>query len=287
MRRYALILPALMLIVALLISGCGNGAAAPSSVSSVSPANTASSSLSSRANEEVTVYAAASLTEPFQDIAQSFSAKNSGAQVVFNFGGSSQLRSQIEQGAPAGVFAAANVKEMDTLVQAGLISGQPATFARNRLVVIIPKANPGKIQRLQDLARDGVRFVAAGPSVPAGAYSLQVLEKMSADPAYGAGFKDKVTNNLISQETDVKQVVAKIQLGEGDAGMVYLTDVTPKVAPDVQVMEISDSLNVVAEYPIALVKDAKESKLGQAFVSFVLSGEGQAILKKHNFLPGN
>jgi molybdate transport system substrate-binding protein len=286
MRRFTLLLPALMLIVTLLISGCGNGAA-PSSVSDVSPANTANSSLRSSENEEVTVYAAASLTEAFQDIAQSFSSKNGGAQVVFNFGGSSQLRSQIEEGAPAGVFAPANTKEMDTLIREGLISSGPAIFARNRLVVIIPQANPGKIQRLQDLARDGVRFVAAGPSVPAGAYSLQVLDRMSADPAYGAGFKDKVTNNFISQETDVKQVVAKIQLGEGDAGMVYLTDVTPKVAPDVQVLEIPDSLNVVAEYPIALVKDAKESKLGQAFVSFVLSDEGQAILKKHNFLPGN
>ncbi len=253
-------------------------AAKPAATSPVAPTEGSSS-------KELMVFAAASLTESFNEMATGFSAKAGGAKVTYNFGGSNQLRAQIEQGARADVFASANETEMNTLVKAGLVTATPSTFAKNRLVVITPKANPGKIEKLQDLAREGLKIVAAGPNVPVGGYMLQMLDKMSTDPAYDAGFKEKFMKNVISQETDVKQVVAKVQLGEGDAGVVYSTDVTTKVAPDVRMIEVPDAYNVIAQYPIAPTRDAKEKELGQAFVQYLLSNDGQQVMKKYNFAP--
>ncbi len=235
--------------------------------------------------KELTVFAAASLTESFNEMAPAFSTKAGGAKVTYNFGGSNTLRAQIEQGARADVFASANELEMNNLAKSGLVAGTPAIFAKNRLVVITPKANPGKVEKLQELAKEKLKIVAAGPNVPVGGYMLQMLDKMNADPSFGSGFKDKVMKNVISQETDVKQVVAKIQLGEGDAGVVYGTDVTPKVAPDLQVIEVPDAFNVVALYPIAVTKDAKEKELGQAFIDYLVSADGQQFMKKYNFSP--
>ncbi len=231
------------------------------------------------------VFAAASLTDSFNEIAAAFSAKVGNVAVTYNYGGSNTLRAQVEQGAPADVFASANQQEMNTLVKEGLVTGTPAVFARNRLVVITPKSNPGKVEKLQDLAKSGLKIVLAGPNVPVGGYALQMLSKMNTDPAFGAGFKEKVMKNVISQETDVKQVVAKIQLGEGDAGVVYSTDVTPKVAPNVRILDVPDAFNVIAQYPIVAIKGAKEADLAKEYVSYVLSPAGQAIMKKFSFVP--
>jgi len=233
----------------------------------------------------LTVFAASSLIDPFNEMAPGFSARAAdAAKVTYNFGGSNTLRAQIEQGARADVFASANELEMSALVKGGLVTAAPTLFASNRLVLILPKANPGKIQVLRDLGNAGLKIVAAGPNVPAGAYMLQMLNKMSADPAYGTGFKDRFMKNVVSQETDVKQVVAKVQLGEGDAGIVYSTDVTPKVAPDVQALEVPHAFNAVALYPIAPTRDARENDLARAFVEYVLSIDGQGTMKKYNFI---
>jgi molybdate transport system substrate-binding protein len=304
---------AVMLMVMLVLAGCASQASAPSastaapaaatSVVSTSAASTTASAAAptkpaaasttaaatspavNGAGKEVTVFAAASLTDSFNQMVEGFAQKSGGAKVVFSFAGSNALRAQIEQGAKADVFASANTTEMDALVKGGLISGQSQTFAKNKLVIIVPKANPGKVEKPQDLAKSGLKIVAAGQSVPVGSYFLQILDKMNADASYGAGFKDRVTKNFISQETDVKQVVAKIQLGEGDAGVVYLTDITAKAAPDLTVIDIPDAFNVVAQYPIAVVKNAPQSALAQAFIDYVLSPDGQQILKKNNFVP--
>ncbi|MGI5837096.1 MAG: molybdate ABC transporter substrate-binding protein [Chloroflexota bacterium] len=280
-------------ILALPLTSCG-GAPAPSPAATVNPAISAAASptaatvpVSSGQPKKLTVFAASSLTESFTELATGFSAKAEGAKVTYNFGGSNQLRTQIEQGAAADVFASANEKEMDTLVKAGLIEGVPSIFAKNRLVVITPKGNPGKVEKLQDLGREGLKIVVAGPNVPVGNYMLQMLDKMNADPTYGSGFKEKFMKNVISEETNVKQVVAKVQLGEGDAGVVYGTDVTAKVAPEVQMIEVPDAFNVTAQYPIAPTKDAKEKELAQAFVQFLLSDEGQQVMKRYNFAPAH
>lgn len=284
-----------LLFCAILIAGCAGQPAAPTTSPAAPPtaavagaaptATPTAQSAISNAGKEVTVFAAASLTESFKQMADGFASKSGGAKAMFSFAGSNALRAQIEQGAKADVFASANKTEMDTLVKGGLIVGEPQTFARNKLVIIVPKANPGKIEKPQDLAKDGLKIVAAGPAVPVGKYFLQILDEMNADAAYGADFKDKVTRNFISQETDVKQVVAKVQLGEADAGAVYLTDVTAKAAPELTVIDIPDALNVVAQYPIGVVKGAPQPDLAQAFVTYVLSAEGQEIMKENDFVP--
>jgi molybdate transport system substrate-binding protein len=236
------------------------------------------------AGRELVVFAAASLTEPFTEIGQQFEKSHPGLKVMFNFAGSPQLRTQIEQGAKADLFASANQSEIDTGKKNGIIAGQEKIFANNKLVVITPKSNPGNVQRLQDLARPGLKFVTSQPNVPVGAYTVTALEKMSADPAFGAAFKDAVQKNIISQEADVKQIVAKVQLGEADAGVVYSTDVSSAVSKDVNALVIPDQFNTIAVYPIALIKDAKEAGLAQEFIHYVTSADGQAILKKGNFI---
>jgi molybdate transport system substrate-binding protein len=235
----------------------------------------------------LTVFAAASLTESFTEIGRQFEAENPGVKVMFNFAASPQLRAQLEQGAKADVFASANTKEMTTAIISGslVVSGTQRTFAKNRLAVILPKSNPGKITALADLARPGLKLDFADPSAPVGQYALDVLAKMSQDAAYGATFKDKVMANVVSREDNVKAVVAKVQLGEADAGVVYTTDVTPSATKDLTTLDIPDQFNVIATYPIAPLKNAPEPILASQFVEWVLSSKGQQVLAQYGFIP--
>lgn len=287
----------LLLAVLMLATACTAPAApaptvAPTTVPAAAPtepAPTAAPPTSAPAptQEELVVFAAASLTESFTELGKLFEAANPGARVIFNFAGSQQLRSQLEQGAPADVFASANKKEMDAAIAASLIiSGTQQTFARNRLVVIYPKANPGGIETLADLARPGLKLVIADKAVPVGQYTLDMLDKMSKDPAFGADFGANVLKNVVSMEQDVKAVVAKVQLGEADAGVVYSTDVA-SAAGDVTPLEVPDQFNQLASYPIAVLEKAPLPDLAQKFVDLVLSDEGQAVLTSYGFIsPG-
>jgi molybdate transport system substrate-binding protein len=240
-----------------------------------------------QAPKTLTVFAAASLTESFTEIGEQFQAENPGVKVTFNFAGSQQLRAQLAQGARADVFASANTKEMATaIISDSLVaSGTQRTFVTNRLAVILPKSNPGKIAALADLARPGLKLDFADPSVPVGQYTLDILAKMSQDATFGATFKDKVTANVVSREDNVKSVVAKVQLGEADAGVVYTTDITPSAAKDLTTLEIPDKFNVIATYPIAPLKDAPEPELASQFVEWVLSSKGQQVLTQYGFIP--
>jgi len=231
------------------------------------------------------VFAASSLTDAFNEEKQAFEAAYPGVSVTFNFAGSPTLRAQLGQGARADVLATADQKNMDDALQSGLVVNAVTTFARNKLAVIVPKSNPGSIASPFDLARPGLKLVLAQRGAPAGDYARQILQNMEADPRGGAGFADKVLANLVSEEANVKAVVSKIQLGEADAGIVYVTDVTPDVAGDVMLIEIPDSLNVIATYPIAITSDAGEPKIAKAFIGFLLSAQGQQILEGHGFLP--
>jgi molybdate transport system substrate-binding protein len=236
------------------------------------------------AEQKLTVFAAASLIDAFNEIGEQFKRQNPGVALEFNYAGSQQLRTQLEQGAAADVFAAANTKEMNNAIQAGLVvSGVPQTFVRNRLAVIVPKDNPGGIGELKDLAKPGIKIVLAAPNVPVGGYALTAFDKMNAD--FGATFSPTVLSNVVSQEDNVKQVVAKIQLGEADAGIVYTSDVTPQVAGKLIELDIPDKYNVLATYPIAVLKGAPYASLAAKFVDYVLSAHGQAILKKWGFIP--
>lgn len=233
---------------------------------------------------KLTVFAAASLTDAFTDIGAQFKQQHSGITLEFNFAGSQQLRTQLEQGAVADVFAAANTKEMNAAIQSGVVmSGTATTFVRNRLAVIAPKDNPGGIKALQDLSKPGLKIVLAAASVPVGGYALTSLDKMNAD--FGATFSQTVLANVVSYEDNVKQVVAKVQLGEADAGIVYTSDVTPQVADKLIKLAIPDQYNVLASYPIAVLKAAPNVDLATAFMDFVLSDQGGAVLQKWGFIP--
>jgi molybdate transport system substrate-binding protein len=235
---------------------------------------------------EIVVFAASSLTDAFQELGQAFGAANPGTRVTFNFGSSSQLANQLAQGAGADVFASADQAQMDSARKADAIVGRERVFARNRLVLIVPKDNPRQVTSLEDLAREGLKFVTAQPSVPIGQYTAQLLDKAAADPAYGADFKDRVQRNTVSREDNVRQVVSKVQLGEADAAVVYATDVTPQVRDQLQQIKLPDALQTTATYPIAVAKGSNSAG-GEAFSTFVLSPAGQAILARWGFLPGS
>ncbi len=234
---------------------------------------------------DLTVFAAASLTYPFREIAQVFEEANPGTRVILNFAGSQQLALQLEQGAQADVVAMANQLNMDRVIDAGLtLQTGPQPFAHNQILVILPQANPGEIGSLTDLSRPGVKLVLAGERVPVGAYAREVLLNLSNDPVYGADFGELVLANAVSHEENVKQVVAKVVLGEADAGLVYSSDVNPTVAGDVRRLEIPDAFNVRATYPISTLNDAVEPDMAVRFVDFVLGPTGQGILQEWGLL---
>lgn len=235
-------------------------------------------------SRNVTVFAAASLTGAFGDAAHAFEASHSGVNVRFSFAGSPTLRTQLEQGARADLLATADEPNMQAALQQGVVRDTGATFARNRLAIIRPNPNPGAVSTPRDLAKSGLRLVLAASDVPVGRYARESLAKMAADPSFPAGFSARALANVVSEEPNVKAVLAAVQLGEADAGIVYATDLTPEIARDVNAIEIPDAYNVVASYPIAITTGAAEPKLAQEFIEFLLSDEGQAILKRYGFI---
>ena len=235
---------------------------------------------------ELIIFAAASLVGPFSEIGELFEASHFGDSVLFNFAGSQALAQQINEGAPADVFASANQTQMVAAIDSGgVAAGTQQVFAMNRLVVIFPTENPGDLAALLDLAKPGLKLVLAAQDVPVGRYSLDFLEKTVADPAYGESFKDAVLTNVVSYEDNVKAVLAKVALGEADAGIVYTSDISGAAADKVDWLDIPDALNMIAAYPIAPVTGSKNLELAQAFIGLVLSPEGQAILAAYNFIP--
>jgi molybdate transport system substrate-binding protein len=233
----------------------------------------------------LTVMAAASLTAAFQEIGKAFESQHAGVKVEFNFSGSQQLAQQIAQGAPADVFASANKAQMDAVVKTGQVDqNAPKVFVKNRLVVIYPKANPAKISKLQDLAKPGLKIDLAAKEVPVGQYALDFLAKASQDASFGAAYQAAVTKNVVSYEDNVKAVLTKVSLGEADAGIVYTTDAAAAPAGTVEQLAIPDAFNVIASYPIAVIKTSKAPDLAKAFVDLVLSPTGQDILKKYGFI---
>jgi molybdate transport system substrate-binding protein len=233
---------------------------------------------------KITVYAAASLTEAFQEIAAAFEKANPGADVVFNFAGTPTLRTPLEQGARADVLVSANREQMDIAQKSGVVEPTSSIFARNARVIVTSDENPGRIESALDLERAGLKLVLANEDVPVGAYTRQALKAMSADASFGAGFGDAVLGNVVSLESNVKQVVAKVELGEADAGIVYVTDVTRTLADKLNTVEIPAAYDVIAEYPAALVMERRNDPLARAFVDFLLSDQAQAILAKYGFL---
>ena len=238
------------------------------------------------ATGDLTVFAAASLIESFTEIGKQFEASHPGSKIVFNFAGSQQLAQQLAQGAPADIFASANKAQMDVAIKAGrVVSGTERTFARNRLVIIYPKDNPTGLKTLKDLAQPQLKLVLAAKEAPVGQYAQDFLDKASKDAAFGPSFNEDVIKNVVSYEQDVRAVLAKVTLGEADAGIVYTTDITPDSAAKVGRLEIPDALNTIAAYPIAAVSDSKKAALAKEFLDMVLNPLGQQILVKYGFIP--
>jgi molybdate transport system substrate-binding protein len=219
--------------------------------------------------QTLTVFAAASLTKTFEELEKEYEAAHSDVDVKLSFGGSSDLVSQITEGAEADVFASADTANMDKLVSAGLADGAPREFATNTLMIAVPPGNPAGIKSLADLTRKGVDLVLCQPDVPCGSAAQKV-----ADAAH-------VTLKPVSEEQSVTDVLAKVESGEADAGLVYVTDVTA-AGDKVQGIELPDAKDVVNHYPIVAVKDSAHAKLAQEWIDLVL-GDGQSVLQKAGF----
>jgi molybdate transport system substrate-binding protein len=255
MLRTRIRLTVVLAVAALALAACGRGDDSGGSSGAGSPA-------------EIKVFAAASLTAAFTEIGEQFT-NSSGTKVVLNFAGSQALATQIQQAAPADVFASADTTNMDKVKN---LVGTPQNFASNQLQIVVEKGNPKGVKGLDDLANPDLKVVLAAPDVPAGKYAAEALAK--AD----------VTVKPVSEEDNVKAVVTKVSLGEADAGIVYVTDVTAG-GDKVQGVDIPEDLNVLATYPIATVKASQNPSQSQTFMDQVLGAEGQQILKANGFLP--
>ena len=275
-RRY--LVPATLVLFAFLLAACDQSNPTPTAVDFPPPATIATGG-------EVTVFAASSLQDVFEQIKTTAEASDL-SKVTYNFAGSQALVTQLSQGAKADVFASADEKTMIAAVNAGVVeTGTYRSFASNKLVVIAAPGDKSKVKTLQDLATPGTKVVLAADAVPAGNYSLQVLDKLSADPTYGSDFKSKVMSNVVSREDNVRQVVTKVQLGEADAGIVYLTDAKSAGANNVTTIGIPDQYNVIAEYFVAVLKNAPNTAGGRLFIGHLFSDDGQTSLQDFGFSP--
>jgi molybdate transport system substrate-binding protein len=232
----------------------------------------------------LTVFAAASLTDAFEAIEQELEATTPNLSITYNFGGSQALVTQLEEGAQADVFASANAAQMDAAITADLVGSEPLSFARNRLAIVTPAGNPAGIQTAADLGKEGILLVLAQPEVPAGQYARESVCLMAADTStYGSDLVARVAANVVSEEEDVRDVLAKVALGEADAGIVYVSDAVA-AGDQVNVVDIPDAVNVIATYPVAVLVGADEA-LGSAFVAYLVSEEGEAVLERYGFQP--
>src|SRR5271169_937346 len=247
-----------------------------------------SMALAQNSNKEIFVFAAASLTEVCTLLGNRFEQSHPGTKVIFNFGGSQQLIQQLANGAEADLYLPASQKYIKIAVEQNLVDSQSVKiYCHNRLVVILPKENPGDIHTLRDLAKPNLKIILAQKEVPAGQYALDFLKKCSHRSEFGTAFEHDVLANVVSYEENVKAVGGKIKLSEADAGIVYRSDIATDSLHRLQAIDIPDSMNVVASYPIGIVLGVHYKKLAGEFVEFLFSSDGQSILAKFGFEPGS
>jgi len=206
-----------------------------------------------------------------------------GTTLTISTDSSSALETQIQQGAPADVFLSADTTNPKKLVDSGLADGDAVTFAGNKLTIIVPTANPAGIESPADLARTGLKVIAAGDEVPITKYATQLVDNLATEAGYPTDFAANYAANIASREDNVKAVVAKIELGEGDAGIVYITDA--KGSTKVTTVDVPDTANVPASYAGVVVKDSKHMPAARAFLDWFAGPDGQAILNTFGFLP--
>jgi len=266
MRRFALIAAVL---AAVTVAGCSSSSSPSSAPSASSPASSPAATRSAPATGTITVFAASSLKETFTTLGKQFEAAHPGDTVKFSFGASSTLATQITDGAPADVFASAAPKNMDTVVSAGDASN-PQDFAKNTAEVAVPPSNPANVTSVNDLAKSSVKVALCQPKVPCGVVAAGVFKN--------AG----ITVKPVTLQPDVKSVLTQVELGNVDAGVVYVTDVKA-AGSKVKGVTIPANLNASTLYPIAAITNSKNLSIAQAFVAYVLSPTGQQVLAAAGF----
>ena len=277
-----------VLLVSLLgfvLAAC-SGIGASSATPAPSSAATAAASLSAAPSAEpaaLTIYGAASLKGVLDKVKSAYEGADPGTSLTISTDSSATLETQIEQGAPADDFLSADTTNPKKLVDKSLADGGAVTFAGNKLTIIVPTSDPAGIKTPVDLARSGVKVIAAGDDVPITKYASQLVANLAKEAGYPADFAAKYTANIASKEDNVKAIVAKIELGEGDAGIVYVTDA--KASAKVTTVEVPDTANVPATYAGVVVKASKNATAARAFLTWFAGPDGQAILNSFGFLP--
>ena len=259
--------------IALVVIGCASGSTgAPTPSLSSAPAPVS-----------LTIFGASSLSGVLDAAKTAYEAAVPGTTLTISTDSSAALETQIEQGAPADVFLAADMMNPKKLVDGGFASGDAVVFAGNELTVIVPKDNPAGISSPADLARDGVKVIAAGDAVPITRYAKRLIENLADQPAYPPYFAQRYAANVVSKEDNVKAVVAKVGLGEGDAGIVYVTDAN--ASTDVQKVDVPEAANVLASYAGVVVKASPNVDAARDFLTWIAGRGGRTILAQAGFLP--
>jgi molybdate transport system substrate-binding protein len=271
-----------LVAVAIALASCSSSSAAPVATATAATSVTASAAPSTP-SVELTIYAAASLKAALDKAKTQYEAANPGTTLVISTDASSALETKIEQGAPADLFVSADTTNPQKLVDKGLAVGQAVTFAKNKLTVIVPKDNPAKIQTPKDLANTGVKVIAAGDAVPITKYANMLVANLAKQPGYPANYVDAYTANIASKEENVSAVVAKIATGQGDAGIVYVTDANGTA--DVTPVDVPPDANVIATYAGVVVKPSPNPDAAGAFLTWFAGPDGQAILGSFGFFP--
>ncbi len=285
MRARTTILSGVLTILLGACSGTGSAQSAspaePSAASSIEA--TASAATSASPGGGLTIYAAASLKGVLDQARTAYETAVPGTTLTISTDSSAALETQIEQGAPADAFLSADARNPQTLVEKGLADGDPVTFAGNELTIVVPTGNPAGIGSPADLARAGVKVIAAGDAVPITKYANQLVQNLANEPGYPSDFVAAYAANIASREDNVKAVIAKVELGEGDAGIVYVTDA--KASTKVATIDVPDTANVPATYAGVVLKASRNAAAAHAFLTWFAGPDGRAILGRFGFLP--
>jgi molybdate transport system substrate-binding protein len=288
--RYRLVVALAALVVVL--AACSSSGASPTATAAPAATSTAAASVAastapssgaSGASVDLTIYAASSLKAALDKMKPTYEASHPGTTLTVSTDASSALEAKIEQGAPADILLSADTSNPQKLVDKGLTVGSLTNFAKNKLTVITPKDNPAKIQTPADLAKSGVKIIAAGDAVPITKYATQLVANLAKQPGYPANYVAAYNANVVSKEDNVSAIVTKVATGNGDAGIVYVTDANGKAT--LTTIDVPSDANVIATYAGVVVKPSPNPDAAAAFMTWLAGPDGQAILNSFGFLP--
>ena len=276
---------AMAIIGAVIVAACSTAGASPSvapSAASSAPSAVASTSPSPEA-VNLTIFGAASLSNVLKKVQQAYAASHAGTTLTISTDSSAALETQIEEGAPADVFLAADTTNPQKLVDANLSAGAAVVFAANKLTIVVPSDNPGRVASPKDLAKPGLKVIAAGDAVPISRYAQQLIDGLAKQPDYPTGFASAYAANVVSKEDNVKAIISKLEIGQGDAGIVYVTDAA--ASTKVKTIDVPDAANVPASYAGVVVGASTHQEAARTFLGWLTRADGQAVLQQFGFLP--